>query len=192
VTIDRCAPPWRRGALVLLALGAVAAMPSRAQGQDIGATAPDFTAPLVADSAAAPWHFWARDSAPVTILSFWATWCKPCETLHPWMEAMARDYATRGVRVVTINMREPADTIRRLLAADTGSVTLDVLDPDGQITQLYSVTAVPTTLLVGESNVVLRRFEGVAAAMRGIEPVLNRLVGPATTAAKPASRGCSE
>jgi hypothetical protein len=40
--------------------------------------------------------------------------------------------------------------------------------------------------------VVLRRFEGVAAAMRGIEPVLERLLGPATTAVKPASRGSTE
>ena len=188
---------WSTGALrcggaVLLAVGAVAAHPPLAQAQDIGATAPDFTAPYVADSAAPPWHFWARDSTPVTILSFWATWCKPCETLHPWMEAMARNYATRGVRVVTINMREPADSIRRVLAADTGSVTLDLLDPDGQLTQLYTVAAVPTTLLVAPGNVVLRRFEGVAAAMSGIEPVLDRMLGPATTAAGPPSRGGTE
>ena len=182
---------WWRRAPLFLSLAVVAA-PSRAQGQDIGAIAPDFTAPLVADSAAAPWHFAAREATPLTILSFWATWCKPCETLHPWMEALARNYAGRGVRVVTINMREPADSIRRLLAADTGSVTLDVRDPDGHVTQLYSVAAVPTTLLVGEGNLVLRRWEGVAAAMSGIEPVLDRLVGPATTAAKPVSRGCSE
>ena len=178
--------------MMLLALGAMVATPSRARAQDIGATAPDFTAPYVADSAAPPWQLWARDSVPVTILSFWATWCKPCETLHPWMEALARSYAARGVRVVTINMREPADSIRRFLSADTGSVTLDVLDPDGHITQLYSVTAVPTTLMVAPGNVVLRRFEGVAAAMSGIEPVLDRLLGPATTAVKPASRGCSD
>ena len=106
---------------------------------------------------------------------------------------MARNYATRGVRVVTINMREPADSIRRVLAADTGSVTLDVLDPDGHITQLYSGDVGSHHAAGRESgNVVLRRYEGVAAAMSGIEPVLDRLLGPATTAVKPASRGCSE
>ena len=127
----------------------------------------------------------------IVLVNFWATWCKPCETLHPWMEALAHEYASRGVEVVTINMREPADSIRRLLAADTGSVTLDVLDPDGHITELYTVTAVPTTLLVAENNVVVRRWEGVSAVMGGIEPVMNRLLAPATTPAK-ASRGCSE
>jgi hypothetical protein len=105
---------------------------------------------------------------------------------------VARDYASRGVRVVTINMREPADSIWRVLAVDTGSVTLDVLDPDGHITQLYSVTSVPTTLLVAENNVVLRRWEGVNAAMNGIEPVMHRLLDPASPAAGSGSKGCSE
>ncbi|MBP2647332.1 MAG: thiol:disulfide interchange protein DsbE [Gemmatimonadetes bacterium] len=173
-----------------MTIAVLAATP--AHGQDIGAVAPDFSAPYAADSAAPPWHLWSRAPAQLTILSFWATWCKPCETLHPWMEALARSYASRGVQVVTINMREPADSIRRLLAADTGSVTLDVLDPDGHVTELYSVTSVPTTLLVAENNVVLRRWEGVSAAMGGIEPVMNRLLGPAPAARGSRPLGCSE
>ncbi len=180
------------GASTLLALSALGAAPALARGQDIGAVAPDFSAPYVADSAAVPWHLWSRTPATLTILSFWATWCKPCETLHPWMEALAHNYASRDVRVVTINMREPADSIRRLLAADSGSVTLDVLDPDGHITELYSVTSVPTTLLVAENNVVLRRWEGVSAAMSGIEPVMQRLLGPGPAVSGSRLPGCSE
>jgi thiol-disulfide isomerase/thioredoxin len=180
------------GASTLLALSTLAAAPSLAWGQDIGAVAPDFSAPYVADSAAAPWHLWSRTPATLTILSFWATWCKPCETLHPWMEVLAHNYASRGVRVVTINMREPADSIRRLLAADSGSVTLDVLVPDGHITELYSVTSVPTTLLVAENHVVVRRWEGVSAAMSGIEPVMQRLLGPGPAVSGSRPLGCSE
>jgi thiol-disulfide isomerase/thioredoxin len=180
---------WHAAVLLVAAL---AVAPSVLRAQDIGTVAPDFSAPYVADSTAPPWHFSAREPVPVTILSFWATWCKPCETLHPWMEAVARTYASRGVRVVTINMREPVDSIRRWLDADTGSVTLDVRDPDGHITELYAVTSVPTTLLIAENNVVVRRWEGVAASMSGIDPVMNRLLAPATTAARPATRGCTE
>jgi thiol-disulfide isomerase/thioredoxin len=89
--------------------------PSRLRAQDIGAVAPDFEAPYVTDTGATPWHLWSRTRTPLTIISFWATWCKPCETLHPWMEALAHSYEARGVQVITINMREPADSIRRLL-----------------------------------------------------------------------------
>jgi len=173
-------------------LAALAMVPSPLAAQDIGAAAPDFSAPYVADSTAPPWHFAARDPVPLTILSFWATWCKPCETLHPWMEALARTYAGRGVRVVTVNMREPVDSILRWLDADTGSVTLDVRDTDGHITELYTVTSVPTILLIAENNVVVRRWEGFTGVMSGLEPVITRYLPPATSAAKPASRSCSD
>ena len=180
-----------RAGAPFLAVALLLTTPALARAQDIGAMAPDFAAPLVADTAT-PWHLWSRAPAHLTVLSFWATWCKPCETLHPWIEAVARNYASRGVRVVTINMREPADSIRRLLAADSGSATIDVLDPDGQITGLYSVTSVPTTLLLAENNIVVRRWEGVNAVMGGLEPVMNRLLPPEPPATGSRPQGCSE
>jgi len=183
---------WRAACRLPLIVAVTVAVPTLARAQDIGSVAPDFSAPYVADSTSPPWHFAAREPVPLTILSFWATWCKPCETLHPWMESLARTYADRGVRVVTINMREPVDSIRRWLDADTGSVTLDVRDTDGHITELYAVTSVPTTLLVAGNGVVVRRWEGFTGVMSGLEPVIDRLVAPATASAKPASRGCSE
>jgi thiol-disulfide isomerase/thioredoxin len=181
-----------RACRLLLLLAGSLVTPALARAQDIGAMAPDFTAPYVADSTAPPWHFAAREPVPLTVLSFWATWCKPCETLHPWLETLARNYADRGVRVVTINMREPVDSIRTWLDADTGSVTLDVRDPDGHVTGLYTVTSVPTILLIAENGIVVRRWEGFNGVMSGLEPVLNRLLAPATASARPASRGCSE
>ena len=184
----RCA----RACRLLLVTAGLALAPMLVHAQDIGAVAPDFSAPYVADSMAPPWHFAAREPVALTILSFWATWCKPCETLHPWLETLAHDYADRGVRVVTINMREPVDSIRRWLNADTGSVTLDVRDPDGHVTELYTVTSVPTILLVAENDIVVRRWEGFTGVMSGLEPVMNRFLAPASAAAKPASRGCSE
>lgn len=183
---------WKRWRVAPLLAAVLILAPPALRAQDIGAVAPDFSAPYVADSTAPPWHLAAREPVPLTVLSFWATWCKPCETLHPWMEALARTYAGRGVRVVTINMREPVDSIRRWLDADSASVTLDVRDPDGHITELYTVTSVPTTLLIAENNVVVRRWEGVAAPMSSMEPVMNRLLAPASAAARPPTRGCAE
>ena len=65
-------------------------------------------------------------------------------------------------------------------------------DPDGHVTDLYTVTSVPTILLVAENGIVVRRWEGFTGVMSGLEPVVNRLLPPATSAAKPASRGCSD
>ena len=186
----RSAVGWRPAAALLVAVGAALARPAPAQGQDAGTIAPDFSVSLLADTAAAPWQFWARAETPVTVVSFWASWCKPCDTLHPWLEALADRYHDRGVRVVAINMREPADSIRRLRAGDSASATVNLLDSDGHVVLLYAVTAVPTTLLVSANNVVLRRWEGVKATMSGVEPVLERMLSAAP--APPAGGGTGQ
>jgi len=67
-----------------------------------------------------------------------------------------------------------------------------VRDPDGHITELYSVTSVPTTLLIAENNIVVRRWEGVTGVTSMIEPIMNRLLPPAASAARPATRGCAD
>jgi len=48
----------------------------------------------------------------LVILDFWAEWCGPCKTLTPVLEKIAATYASKGVKLVKINVDE-----QKLIAA---------------------------------------------------------------------------
>jgi len=43
------------------------------------------------------------------LVTFWATWCEPCQTEFPMINDLARKYAPKGLAVVGINFDEEAD-----------------------------------------------------------------------------------
>ncbi len=43
------------------------------------------------------------------LVTFWATWCEPCQTEMPLINRMARKYGPKGLTVVGISLDEEAD-----------------------------------------------------------------------------------
>ena len=78
-----------------------------------GERVPDFTlANLSGDSV----RFSDLEGQAV-VLNFWATWCPPCRREMPLLDAIQKQYKSRGLSVVGIDVGEDADVVRRYIAS---------------------------------------------------------------------------
>jgi cytochrome c biogenesis protein CcmG/thiol:disulfide interchange protein DsbE len=123
----------------------------------LGSKAPDFTA-YTLDSVPQPKRL-ADYRGKVLMINVWATWCLPCRVEMPSIEALNKDYAPKGLKIVAVSIDDPGtDSTIRSFARQYG-LTFDILhDPQGKITELYDITGYPETFIVGKDGVIRKKL----------------------------------
>jgi thiol-disulfide isomerase/thioredoxin len=95
----------------------------------------------------------------IVVLDFWASWCGPCMQSLPQVDAVAREFADSGVKLVAINMQEDraaaASALERL-----NIKPIVALDTDGAAAGHYQVTAIPHTVIIDRKGNVAELFIG--------------------------------
>lgn len=96
-----------------------------------------------------------------TLVSFFATWCRPCLEEIPRFREMADRYGPQGFQVVLISLdRIDAAEIRDFLKK-AGISGLEILwDEDGDAAGEYGVFALPTNVVVAPSGAVAMIWQG--------------------------------
>jgi len=87
----------------------------------------------------------------VVLLNFWATWCPDCRPEMPMFEQLHRDFATKGLIVLGVNVREGAHTVQSY-AKELALTFPLVLDLKGKISSAYGVIGIPSTFLIGRDG----------------------------------------
>ena len=143
----------RRASLAALAAWAVPALPARAADAfewrpwPEGRRPPPLPdLPLLDGGRWTPAAPSGREGHRLLLANFWASWCKPCRDELPLLLVAARDRAAEGLRIVGINYKEPAATVRRFL--DRQGLQLPVaLDADGAAAAAWTPRIFPSTVL---------------------------------------------
>jgi thiol-disulfide isomerase/thioredoxin len=104
----------------------------------------------LADLAGKRWRLQPL-AGQVVVLNFWATWCEPCRTEMPSLEAMAARRGPSGVRVLTVNYKESPEVIGRFLERLPFKLPI-LLDPDGDATFSWTPRVFPSTVLIGRNG----------------------------------------
>jgi peroxiredoxin len=150
------------GVVLLLGGGAVAAthvLRSELSEVAVGSPAPEFRAVTVDSTPRV--RTLADYKGQVVLLNVWATWCGPCRVEMPSMEALHRDFAAKGLRVVAVSIDQIAGPPQiREFARELG-LTFEILHDSAQhIVRAYRVTGYPQSFVIGRDATVRRKWIG--------------------------------
>jgi peroxiredoxin len=119
---------------------ALAILPAQAA---LDGPAPDFTL----KSAAGENIKLSELRGQVVLINFWASWCGPCRQEMPLLDQMYQKYSPLGFTLLGVNVEQDTKDAQRMLK-DT-PVTFPILfDAQNEVSKLYDVTAMPSTVLV--------------------------------------------
>ena len=101
----------------------------------------------------------ARMQGNVVVLDFWASWCPPCRASVPALDAFAR--AHPEVTVIGVNVEtDRNEAFVRRAHANFGATYATVHDATGALQQAYSVSQLPTLLVIDSHGVVTESHVG--------------------------------
>lgn len=97
----------------------------------------------------------------LTILDFWATWCKPCSKEIPKLVDLYTIYKDKGVQFIGINVDSPRNTPKVRPFANSLGINYPVLmDSNSELMARLQVTAMPTVLIVNSDNEIVYVHRG--------------------------------
>lgn len=144
-------------ALLACALAlAVAPATSRATAAAASHPAPDFTLTL-ADGRKMSL---AQLRGQVVMINFWASWCGPCRTEMPLLDAMYRKYKPMGFTLVAVNV-EPDSKEAQAFLRDVPVSFPIAYDNDSKMTKLFDVQGMPSSIIIdrrGNARVVHKGY----------------------------------
>ena len=93
----------------------------------------------------------------ITLVNFFATWCKPCRDEHVYIKRFANE---KNIKVIGINYRDNSEKTIKWLK-DLGNPYKDILiDKNGKIAIDWGVYGIPETFIINSNGIIKYRHVG--------------------------------
>lgn len=89
----------------------------------------------------------------IVYVDFWASWCAPCALSFPFMNDLTREFQSRGLKIVGVDMDENIEDANRFLSEHPAHFTI-ASGPNQKCAIDLDVHTMPSTLIVGRDGVV--------------------------------------
>jgi thiol-disulfide isomerase/thioredoxin len=149
------------GALTLVTVCAFAGSPAREP-------APRFTAKTMGGETFSN----ASVKGKVVLLEFWATWCKYCRDEESLVDQVDKEFASKGLVVLAVDVGESRKTVKKYLAQNPRTVRI-VLTDDTNLAAMYAATEYPIYVVIDRDGNIAGTQRG-AAGERGLRLLLRR------------------
>lgn len=93
------------------------------------------------------------------LINFWATWCGPCRTEMPHIQAAFTAHSDDGLAVLGVNQSESSASVARFVQ-EFGLTFPIPLDSDGKVSAIYQARAIPVSFFVDAQGVIRDTFTG--------------------------------
>ena len=112
-------------------------------------------------------------SGKVVLIEFWATWCPPCKSDAPAVDALGKEFEKDGLIVIAVNMGEGRRKVKKYLESYPRSCKI-VLAEDTTLAAICEAKSYPLYVLIGRDGNIAGKQVGAAG-----EGALRRLLARA-------------
>ena len=141
---------------------------SKSDGLNIGSKVPNFSAPTPTGEMITLDEILGK----VTILDFWASWCKPCRIENPNFVKLYDEYHEKGLEIISVSLDRSDQKQRWIDAIEKDRLSWYNVsnlkfwrDP---VAQLYNISSIPATFILDDKGKL------IASRLRGAE-LINKI-----------------
>lgn len=130
---------------------------------DIGKVAPDFSAP----SPDGEIIKLSDIKGKITLIDFWASWCKPCRVENPNVVKVYEKYHDKGLEIISVSLDKPGKKDAWLKAIKDDNLQWHHVSNlqywNEPVAHKYQVRSIPATFLIDEEGkIIAKKLRGKA------------------------------
>ena len=110
----------------------------------------------------------------IVLVNFWATWCKPCTTEMPAMQAMYDKLRDKGFVVLAINELEDDAKVREHIK-QYGHTFPVLMDRDNKVANQFGVFGLPVSVFIDQEGRAQEYIKGGLLTEQKIDDTIARI-----------------
>lgn len=124
-------------------------------------TLPGITKPDVEGKPAPPLKGAPPTDGKVVLLDFWTSWCGPCKQESPILEKLHKEFRSKGLVVLGVNVGEDPEAMRKYVTTAHLTYPSVQLDANDESLKSLAINAYPTVVLIDRTGKVIYYDVGI-------------------------------